>query len=519
MTTKVKRVLKYIAFVAGMLIIARLLKAFKSEDIFLTYLFEIVAFSIYMGLLTIWGAAILRRITNKVVKICLMISDTSLVLWFLARSYRYYIFDNPVFDRYMWYTYYFCLLISVLSFYVGMDCMVNKNRKKRVLNGFLMGIPTVVFSVLLYSNEFHNFIFVTQKVQGIGKYNVGFYVMTGWIFFLAFYSVLKLKVNFETYEYIKKAKWPFFVLAFALVFCVTYAFDVFPGGFLEYSITLFCIVAGLWESVIVTGMISSNVEYKWCFTHSVINSQILDRNGNSVYKSTFATPIVPSEFEELKENGYVLHDANTEIRMAEIDGGYVVWERDIHDINELIEKLKDTEKSMEEASSVIRDSIEIEARKRKTEHKLRLYDMMFSQVGDTVSRLEYMIKETEHLNGEELWKALVRIDVAGVYLKRKCNLILLNEQNLDDFTKELELCFKESFDNLADAGVNGNFYFNGVSGIDHLCAFGIYEALDRVLESLVGNMYEVVCILNDYRSSYGMVSMRSAAKVAKKPTS
>ena len=87
------------------------------------------------------------------------------------------------------------------------------------------------------------------------------------------------------------------------------------------------------------------------------------------------------------------------------------------------------------------------------------------------------------------------IDLCGVYVKRKSNLIILSEQTLVDFAGELKLCFKESFDNLSDAGVEAEFYFNNISGVDFSVADETYACLEEVIERTLNNLQNITAIV------------------------
>lgn len=495
MSIKVKRVIKNLIIVGSFLLIAYALDVITWTDPFVEVFADIVQYIIYIWLLAFWGASIERRITNTVIKHCFFLMDLFLLVWLLARSLKFYAFNDARSENLMWYVYYFCMLAIMLCFFVATDCMVNKNKTRRVNNGFFVGIPTICFQILAITNNYHGYVFFLDENYEFIGYNVGYYAILIWLISIVIISAVRIRVNIDKSEYHNKYSLPLLVVFLATAYLLLYLFEVEPIRSLEFTVAMTTFIISFIESLIVSGLIPSNVEYDWCFNHSTVNSTILNAKGETVYKSINSIPIVEEEFERLKDEHMIHHDANIDFCMAPIKGGYAVWENDVRDINRLIEELKETEKSISEATESLRENIALEQRRQKADERIRLYDKMFAGVKDTVGALEKLIEATDGKEGEELRRLTARIDILGVFLKRKSNLILLNEQHLPDYSGELELCFKESFDNLTDAGVEGRYVFNKVKGVNNRTAIRVYEAFESFVDYFLDDMKSLNVIL------------------------
>lgn len=507
MKIQTKLTLKYTISILIVLMVTHVIQKINMGDSYAVSEFiHIAVFLIYMSLLALWGASVDRRITNRVIKNSLLVTDGFMIFWLFFRTMKFYVFSDIYYSNLMWYCYYACLLVIVLCFFIVTDCMVNKDISRRLNNGFIMSFITVVLSLLVLTNEKHKLFFeITGESGEKIKYKSGFFLMAAWVLFTMTVSIVRVSVSFKERELRKKLAGPVAILLLGIAYCTMYGLKIAFAREFEFSIVFFCLIIGMWESFIVSGLIPSNVEYEWCFNHSVVKSQILDNNGNVIYSALTSIPIEKEAFDELKKEGHFYHDKNTEFMMAKIAGGYVAWEKNVRDIRLIMSDMEETEKSISEANESVRKNIEILAKKKKTEEKIKLYDMTFSKVSEDVGKLEGIISDAENFEGDSLRKALVSIDIAGVYLKRKSNLILLNEQKLDDFSEELNLCFKESFDNLSDAGIKASYAFIGIKGINNEIALRIYESLEIGLECCLHRLKEVVGMLTDKGDTYNLM--------------
>lgn len=243
-------------------------------------------------------------------------------------------------------------------------------------------------------------------------------------------------------------------------------------------------------------------EYEWCFNHSVVNSVVTNKKGRIIAKSIESREINRELFLTLKKDKVVKLDEKTELVMAMIKKGYVIWERDIEAENRLIKELSEAKSSLKEANASLKENIDFEKRSKKALEQNRLYDLTFSKVSDDVNKIEKLISLAKTKEGEEKLKLLRRIDICGVFVKRKSNLIILSETGLSDYASELKLCFKESFDNLRDGGINSSFSFKENESVSFENAIEIYSIFEALIELFLDNINHVAVILSTLKNAY-----------------
>ena len=501
-----KRVGKTTFIIVSLVAISMVIQRISWSGKLLDGIMSVLAFSIMLGTLAYWGISIRIRVVDKVIRDSLLNIDILLVLWLYIRIIKYDVIHIPVVVRYFWYLYYIPQIFSIYYAFVIVDHMRNENKVKHRRRCIVALAISHLLSALVLTNEFHHKVFDVNPVTGADTHEIGYFVVAGWIVFGSFFAVLLLPGLGKVKNHFRKLLLPLACVTLTLIYCILYLLPI-PfnvNDYLDFT-TAFCLgTVGTWEALIFMGIIPTNRDYEWCFNHSTVRAQIVDVKGNIHYRSYDARPVVKSEFEVLRKTRLYKADRDTELVMAPIRGGFVVTERDVREINRLMTRLFETQSYIRDVTDSLRASIEIEKRQKNAAEKNRLYDLTFSRVEEKVTLLEKMVEEAAELSGEAFFKQLFLIDVIGVFIKRKSNLIILTQTGLSDYSGELKLCFKETFDNLKEGGVDGSFLFNGAEDMSNTAALLIYETLETVVESTLSGATLVNAILTNYGGDYSL---------------
>lgn len=473
-----------------------------SENTFIFYLERCLVFTIYESLFAFWGLSIMRRIMNIRVRRYMLAADFAMAVWFVIRTLKWYIYTDPPAERILWYLYYVPQLALVYCAFAIGECTTQRDIVKLKRNRAFAFIPTLLLSAFVLTNEHHHLVFSVDPVTLKTGHVIGYYIIASWIVGMLLFTVFRLPKEDQDRNYDKRVLIPYAPLFLGLLYCGAIFYKEWKGYnvYLEFTAGFSFFSIAFFESLILTGMVPSNTDYDWCFNHSGVNARIIDKNGESIFVSAHARRLSKKELSQLITKSYVVSDENTELNSAHIRGGYVIWERDISEINASMQHLLETRESVREATQTLEENIEIEKKRKAISARNHLYDITFSNVSDKLQVLSKLIKEANGLSGEELTRTLRRIDLIGVYVKRKSNLLLLSEQTLKDFTGELKLCFKESFDNLNDADIEANYIFNRVSGLAYETADIIYMAFETMLEATLDGLKSISAILADQGS-------------------
>lgn len=390
-----------------------------------------------------------------------------------------------------------------LSIYMGLVGFWGISLMKRIMHvkirRYLIATDFAMFFILVVR------AFMLYVFTGYGKTVCRFLAVFSEIFI--FLIVVRISVilirDLEIFKVFREARIDIRLLAPLVIILVSFA--CFAGYIInnpgegnelfEFSAAFATFTIAFYESFIQTGLIPSNIDYDWCFNNSSVAAQILDKNGETVYRSAQARKLSKDKTNILMCQGLADGGPHTELVSRPIKGGFVVWERDVSEIKRSISKLEETNDSVKEAAEALEENIELEKKRKRIGERNRLYDITFSNVSSELSKLHKLIDEAHSLEGEDLYRKLRHIDILGVYVKRTSNLLLLSEQTLKDFSGELRLCFKETFDNLKDSGLAASFMFRRVENMDYVEADTLYELLETSIEPNIYNLKSVNAIL------------------------
>lgn len=508
MNRQVKRIINNFIPVITLVTIANVLLAVPGRSHFYGKLNDVIAFIIYEGLLAYWGISVMRRIMHVRVRRYLIISDLAMIFWVLIRCLKWYVFFDPAGVRFLYYCYYIPQLLIAYCVFCVSESIREKNIKRFRNNRGVVLTVTIVLSVLMLTNEYHHIAFLVNEETGAYTHFVGYLVVAFWIGSLIIYSVLRLPKNTERTGKDRSLVAPYSMLGIGLLFCFFTLLNDYLGWgvHISYAECFSLITIGFWESLIQTGKVPFNSDYTWCFNHSSVKVQVLDHKGKRIYSSIEARNLTKDEVRSLLNKGVSHQNEDIELKAVPIKGGYAVWERDNTDINKSIRRLRETVESVAEAKESLEETLTVEKKHQSINEQNRLYDITFKAVSDKFDKLLKLIEKAYKLEGEALKEALVKIDIIGVYVKRKINLLLLSQTDIKDYAGELNLCFKESFDNLKDAGLESSYAFYNVQSINYEAAEFIYTAFENCIEENLDRLVLLNAIISSTEDTVSLMT-------------
>ena len=404
-----------------------------------------------------------------------------MIFWLTVRivKWRFFSAVDPV-GRYLWYAYYIpMILIPLFGVYIVQ--YVGKPENFIIPKKFyLLLIPSIILLVFIFTNDIHRCVF--DFPEGIVLYNDiythkwGFIIVAAWFVLLGFYFTITLLVKSRVPGSRSFQRLPAIIMVCAGVFWILYAL-----GIVKVDLTAMdcLIITLLLESAIQSGLIRSNTGYNELFEISTVAAQIVDKNYEPCYLSVFADDFPEDVMRWAKdkpiERGDIL------VNSKEITGGYVLWQEDIKEIKRLMNELTETQEHLNENYVLLKAELELKENKIRLEEKNRLYDRIAREVSEQLSKADFLLKQAEE-KPETARVALAHICIICAYVKRRSNLLLLNEENSRISSKELEYCLRESLDNIA---LN-----NAFTSLDSKCdgnisvgyAVKIYDFFEEIVE-------------------------------------
>lgn len=392
---------------------------------------------IYYGIcVLVWAMTVRDRIIDKRARNILIGMAGLLLAAFLIQLARYkFIWESVTALRYLWYSYYVVLeSVPFLTFFLAI-CINLPEEDKVDRRYFLVGVPSLVLIVLIYTNDLHNLVFITtgDSAGATGSYGHGslFYVCYAWIYVLFLTALVIIFRKCALYSAKRKIWVPllFFITGFVLLVMSIFDAPKMSGisiwSFIEdYA---FMVIA-LTEACIQVGLIQANTGYKRLFGLSDRMIKITDASGNTLYASKNGE----KSFEESED---------TRVYQKEISGGFVSWVADISKLNELNRNISEVTDKIETRNEFLKNDIAVKEERSKLDTRNNLYDNITRVVKPQLESIQKLIDAIDDVNFDV---NIAEISVFDAYIKRRSNMELIETEDGRIPVEELYTAISES---------------------------------------------------------------------------
>ena len=420
---------------------------------------HIVVLMIYLGILVSWGISVYDRIVNKEISRHLIILVVLMMFWMLMRTLRHtvFLYVYPL-GMWCWYAYYVSMILIPQLCLFATKYIGKPEDYKLPKKWYLMYIPSIIMILGILTNDLHGWAFHFHKGYEAGwdvyQRGVLYYIATAWIFACIALMIAELVKRCRVPGAHKTVWLPIAMLGVGVVYSVLYALDSDIFDFIEMTAALCFTVVAIWESSIKTGLVQSNTSYDEMLKYSGLGVAVVDNDYTVYYRSDDALSFTAEQMKET-ENGYVMLDGGIRLSGSEIRGGHTLWQEDLSELLDVLDELKELRNELEGSNAVSVQNYRVNKKIRALAEKNRLHDELHKQTAHQIDLLnDWLKKLTATDDPKEKRELLRRIVVVGAYLKRRNNLVLVNEQDGIIKEEELNLSLKEMMKNLQLAGVN-----------------------------------------------------------------
>ncbi len=476
-------------FIAFLLIITMILRlpwiAGNSKFIYLNN--GLIYALIYFGLFITWGISIKRRIIQKQTLIFLLGIVALIVFWFMVRTIKFiYIERDTNIERWFWYAFYIpIILIPLISLFISLSLGKLEDYRLPKWTG-LIYIPIIVLMGFVLTNDFHQTVFMFPE-GGLWTEENFRYGLVYWIIFIwvagAILASLVITIIKSRVPRSKKILWlPLIPYSIGFIYAVLYVMEfpflrVIAGDMTAINCL---IIIAIFESLIQSGLIRSNIHYEELFYGSDIKAQILNEDHQVCYETGFT----PVEAED-----------NIRISTIPVSGGNVVWQEDISEMNGLIKELEEVNQRLSEENNLLLAELELRERKIKIDEKIRIYDNLTKKIEPQLRMLNTILSDDTGDTGF-LQERLAQICVLGTYIKRRSNLFILEEDNSLFSAKELEYCLRESIEGMSMGEIDCSLNSNCKGNIEAKNAVLAYDLFEEIIEAVLPSITALFINLN-----------------------
>ena len=478
----------------------KILYAFIIASVLAAYVFRYIdiAFpvrgAVYIALLSVWGVSIYIRTIQTSLRSYLLSIAFLLMFWVLVRTVKYSFVQSEVISRLLWYCYYIpILVIPLLAVYLAMS--MGHSEEYAIPKKFLLLlIPMGALLVLVLTNDLHRLIFRSPNELPLSdsnyEYTPLYLFIVIWEFggAVAAYFIMRRKCRYVSKKTLLLPMIPIIAL---IVFCISYLFECpFVFSYISRDITIFsslCIMTCL-ELAILMGLIPSNTHYFDLFRITSMAVQIIDKDFNVMLSSDTAKTY-DADVLEKTVSAPVLLDDGVRLSSAGIRGGHVVWQDDVSDLTEMVERLNDTNEFLRGKNTTLAEKVKTDMLHRRLFEKNRLYNIMQVQTASKLHELEALVDMLDQVSEQDEERDILsRIAVLGAYIKRRNNLIFLAEDERALPTSELYYCIRESMQSLALFGTACEYRVDCDTSLPFSELMRLYDAFEDAIEDAMGKL-------------------------------
>lgn len=497
----------YAIGVAALLVIAYYSRAFHTQvdEPVLKMLLVMIRSVIQISLVIGWCSSVGTRIINKQVRHYLIAVGILLAFWLILRTCKWeFIAQNGThLGRYLWYGYYIPMVFVPLFGVFIIDHIGKTENYKTPRYMKYLYIPAVLLVLSVFTNDLHQSVFSFPNGIEYGEtdynYQVLYFITMAWFILLGIYFVVMLIKKSRVPSSKSFQKLPAVILGISIIFWVLYCMQIVGGDLAAIDCIM---IISLLESAIQSGLIPSNTSYKELFCSSTVSAQIVDTNYQPCMVSGTATALTADVMKSAKAEPVDLGD--TILHSKAITGGYVLWQDDVKQIKELIKELRYTRERLGEKNELLKAELELKENRAGTEEKSRLYDRIAKEVAPQLAKADELLKLAES-EPEDNKSVIAKVSVICAYIKRRGNLLLLEEENNIIPARELEYCIRESLDNLRLGDIFTSFDSKCDGELKLELAVVAYDFYENIVERLLDDATAMLIHLDCHD---GIIKMR-----------
>ena len=458
---------------------------------------------IYMALAIGYVVSIQQRIMHTAVRRLMMAAVCMAALWIFLRTCKYRFFDSVSIQRLLWYLYYLPQLFSpTLALLASLH--LGRGRDQPLPRAwYLLLIPASLIFLGVMTNDMHQQAFRFTAPGSNNDYSHGpvYFLAIGWMLGMMLLSAAVL-FRKSRVRIGRRSVWlP------GIIFAAGFALSLlsFMSIITAYKIPeLFCATfMATWECCIRIGLVPTNTNYGGIFAASTISAQITDREDNAVFLSAGARPLTKEQLQSA-HSGMVFLDQDTRLHSHAIRGGRIYWTDNVAELNSIRRQLEEAAVTLAEDNELVRAENEVRQQQARLEEQNRLYDSMLPAVRAQLQAIDRLMAGTAP-DAPDFDRRMALICVYGAYVKRRCNLTLIQQEEPLMGLQELALCIRESLGYLSALGVSDAFRQQGDA---QLPPSGVILAYDFYQAAVEAAMPELSALMVNLRADGQEVTLR-----------
>ena len=180
--------------------------------------------------------------------------------------------------------------------------------------------------------------------------------------------------------------------------------------------------------------------------------QIVLKDGRPCVRSCRAPELSRETFGRLREKTVVSARDGKELQLYPLRNGYLIWQRDVSQLRGVIEQLRRSAGELEQESVLLRQELKLQSEETAVREQNRIYNRLTEEVGGQLSLLRGLLQKADTAADKAV--LFRQICLIGTYVKRRCNLRLIEQSEGSISPEDLELSFRDLLSCLAEMGAD-----------------------------------------------------------------
>lgn len=410
---------------------------------------ELVVMALLVILLDIcWMVTAMHRTMRRDVWHVLFLGGTIIAAWVLLRLYQLQLPYQGILSRLYWYAF-FVLQICLPLTMLWLALIVDQPENNRILHRQIK--YTVVLCLLLLllvmTNDLHHLLFQSDgygnwiEDQNYGILYYAIFLVDAALTVFAMITLIRKNWNSP-----RKLGW-LLSMAFCLailLYAVGYVMDRPVAKESDFAITNSFFSLLFFESALRSGLVPVNTRYRKLFSASPLNMQLVDEVGKTVLASANSIPLPAPLWNRLRRQPGIpiLKDENTIVYANCISGGMVIWQEDIHQLENQKREYRNSIKQLHLFNAQLMK--QTERKRRQLEQCIR--NELFSSLEKDSREKTVMLSQMIHImhrDDENQQLHAARAVLLLCHIKRRCNLFFLSREGDTISADELTMYINE----------------------------------------------------------------------------
>ena len=451
-----------------------------------------ILFGCYVLLLGLWAYSICRRVTQRSMRAFLIAEDVCMFIGLAIRFVQDTYLSNNIYLLRVTGLLVATTLLPLMTLGVFASLCIGRENSYRISKKwYLLLIPSVLATPLLLTDNLHHFFtyIIPEEPQPNLTYhpNVGFYLLAALILGMAVVRVILIyrRNGIMNDRPLLRRIVPFMEMILLLVFYLPYIINwlqvdapIAPPEVIEQYAKIYYIEAITWEIYIFLGLVPVNMDYREIFEKSTLGLQIRGTNGD-VISSQNAAELDEVILEELEKKG-IAEMPGKELRSFSIDEAKVVWTKDVSQLRDTIEALSKSAEELAQEGALLSEEIKTRNEAASLQAQNEIYDVLTREVQVQLQMIKRICaRRGRSETGKE---DLRKLAVLGTYVKRRCNLRLIERESGRIDPADLKLSLKDLLGAIALSGTATSLSWETEHVFSPRFSIAVFDMIEAVME-------------------------------------